>query len=234
MQEEELSLLRTKDLKTLLLQLGVHAKEISKRVDKKELIALALSQMHEKQSDNERIIRNERLRYAAIAVVLLLICLLMWSTIMNVLTSLAHTLFGEYFLFSEKFRLIKKAYKYSLFAACLALIFSCGIDIYIPLLNMSTLLSWCVGHESILRSYMLPSFQFPLSLKTITGRGSGDTGLNIGPMVTMMGLRFFKARLDDYAAKRILMVSNDRRAQRVKEKTAETFYENLGPDSKQE
>ena len=203
LSEEELLKLRARDLKSILYTLGFARDEVSRHIDKKELVGMILSSLHAQQATQAADLSRQFIFKTSLFAILVIMVVFFHKHLLAALTFAMRYLWGEHWMFAEKFRLIRKCFRSRLPLACLCLLLSCLIDAVIPLINLSTLLSWFISSDSALRSFLFPSPYIPLSPSTVLGRGS-STGINIGPMLTLWVLKSMKSKLENVAAEGLL------------------------------
>lgn len=209
---EDLQVLRARDIKKILLSMGVDTTIVGRTIDKAELISLAMEAFNKVQT-----VKATHDWYMQVAMVLLclaLVTLIMVfrASIVNALIESCKYVWGELFLISTKMNLIQKSMKYGLLLATVALAIAIMIDIITPLINISTLLSWCVSSNSAIRRYFPPLLNIPLSANAIIGSGP-KTGINIGPMVSLWILRLIKRKCEEFGASCLIKARNVRRKQ---------------------
>ena len=200
-------MLRSKDLKKILFDLGFGRDEVRRLIDKNDLIDLILATFQSRQISRAAEANWHILLKTSFIGLIVILAVVFHRQLLTALVAASHYVWGEHWMFQEKFRLIRKSAKHQLFLASFSLLLSCLIDGIIPLINLSTLLSWFVPSDSIIRKYLFPSPYIPLSPSSVLGVGS-TVGLNIGPMLMLWVFKILKTRLENYAAESLLNRGN--------------------------
>ena len=201
--ETELRLLRAKDLRKILFDLGFSQNEVRRHIDKNELIGLILAAFQSRKDSRSAELNHLFLLRTSFIAFLVVLAVVFHKQLLHALVAAIRYIWGEHWMFQEKFRLIRKSVKYRLFLAGSCLVLSCFIDCIIPLINLSTLLSWFVPSDSLIRNYLFPSPYIPLSPSSALGTGS-TMGLNVGPMLMLWILKILKNKLENSAAEQLL------------------------------
>jgi hypothetical protein len=230
LNDNELRLLRTKDIKKILLELGIDRNEINKHLDKDELIALVQETIQKQVSQRDEDLKFHYYTKIAIYSLIIILITLFYKHILAIILSTGQSLWGDYWIFTEKFKLVRQCIKYRILLALLAISTSCIIDVAIPLIHISTLLSWVIPSSSFLRQYLFPTPHFPISPHSILGRGP-TTGLNIGPMVFLWVLKYSKDKLENFAAGKIVETRSSRKSNRNRGTTKDETSTSESADS---
>ena len=158
--------MRTRPLQRLLLKLGMEQVEISKLINKAELIATALKLIDGEQKERNS---SERLKIAYYVSIGLGICLLLYI-IKDLLIAIAFStrqfISEEIYRARIKLRMFRMAIKHRRLAAILALALSLICDFLVNSIHVSILASWVLPRSSFLRGYMISTFSLPM-VKTI-------------------------------------------------------------------
>lgn len=192
LSEKDLAQMRVRDLKTLLRALGASSAQISVRLDKNDLVDLALdlSQDAEIQKNFEASMSIGK--YLAIMICVVTICYYYLPR------SLVENMFYKQRI---KIKLLASLSKRFLFLGSLMMCLSIFLECVIPLIQLSTLLSWVIPRSSHFHSYLIPSIPFSVNPTSILGQQNmSDFSLNIGPMITLWILQVVVNRLDEYSS----------------------------------
>jgi hypothetical protein len=182
--------MRVRDLKLHLLKLGASESEVARRLDKLELVELALFYI---EKDESREVYNFFFSLFGVVIVIYVI----WELIKYFHVS---QLILAYFRPAlHKLPSLRYSLKKKLPLAILFLLLSILFDIYEIYVQISILLSWILPSQNVLSQFLAPTLSFPVSLPGRDG-SAFNTGLNIGPMITIWISNFIKSRLESRAA----------------------------------
>lgn len=225
---DEFLSMRFRDLKRYLLLLGVSEKEISKRLDKQELVDLALLYSKNKlKTSTKRILKETKQTFinTIISNILPESFLPYISIITTSISILLILLFIYYFYnaFEELFQsffqwlltwfqyplmklpVLKYAYKKKLFIPGILLILSILLDLYIVHIQVSVIIRWFISSNSI---FLAQTLSFPLQMPMSDSIGF-MSGIDIGPMITTWLLKKVKEWFESKSAELIMKYKNE-------------------------
>ena len=194
----EISDMRVRDIKRRLSRLhGYGADELSRMLDKRELINALSYEEHKTQqqhAEKTRRIRFKRSIIVALLCVLVVICKPLLIQVYDVI----HV---NLVVYTDKKRYeFSKCREYSSIKASLGVIAMMTVDLCKLWLSTSVLLSWVLSSNSLYRQYLFPIPNIPIKpaqmLAVASGKAGnaagplGNYGINIGPMVRHTNIIF--------------------------------------------
>jgi hypothetical protein len=207
---ENLYAMRGKNLKRLLLKLGAEHSVTSKLLDKKELIALAISLITEEEATKSNAYKVKVAYYVTIFLGLVLFIFVIKDFLIAFVEGVTSFFAAELFLFKTKCRTMKMAVKHGkiigkgisvficefmlvLMSSCLlgldkgllGLLLSLACDLLVNAIQLSIVGSWVIPRSSFLRRYLISTFSLPMSPQQMLGFGSSSFALDVGPMITL-------------------------------------------------
>jgi hypothetical protein len=102
----------------------------------------------------------------------------------------------------------------------LAIFFSLAIEMLIVWINVSVVMSWVLPRHSEFRQWLFFGISLPVNASMVKGmitgnqkrnNGGSEEGswsIDLGSFITLMTFRWICSRLDDFAAKRLMMFRN--------------------------
>jgi hypothetical protein len=221
--------MRYRDLKRHLLLLGATEYEIYQRLDKKELVDLAMEYQEQyinsgggsgngmsNSETNNGISSFFSFNFYQIEnifqwiFVIILFCLIFcilyyWNTISSYLSIFITNWFSSYFYhIQQKFPALKYSFKKSLYVSILFLLISIILDLYIAQIQISVILRWFISSNSI---FLAKTISFPLRTSMLNSMSMGNyfNGLDVGPMITIWLCQKIKQFFENKSAEIILL-----------------------------
>lgn len=237
--------MRSRDLRKHLLKLGYDRDELSKVLDRKELKVIAEEfYSQKKQYDDDAAYRARGVQFSVGCIVVASI-FIFWEPISSLLSGLKSWFDGFIYQIKERLRLISMSIvnRFPLAAVCLML--AVVLDISVPLIQLSILASWIIPAASPFRRFLIPMPNFPITINHFVGKKDGrstkasssigdigDMGVNVAPMVLMWISSYFKHRLEDFGASRLISVVEAKQKRRDNREAVRTFRSKLDSQSK--
>jgi hypothetical protein len=200
---EDYLLMRFRDLKRQLLLLGASEDEIQRRLDKQELVDLAIFYQEIQQIKPE----NEGSDYDLFQIIqwiggiILFVILFYALSNFDVILLTLQQWGQEYFYhIQQKFPALRYAYRKFLIFPIIFLLISILLDLYIAQIQISVILRWFITSDSI---FLAKTIYFPLQAPMMSSIGL-SSGLNIGPMITTWLCQKIKQWLEIKSAEVIL------------------------------
>jgi len=159
---ESVSAMRVRDLRKLLLKLGMNQVVMSKLIDKTDLIAAAIKLLGEQENERELSERLFIAYYVSVGLGVLLVMYLCKDLLLAVISSLRQFMLEETYRAWLKLRTLRMAIKYRRFAAILALVMSLVCDILVGMINLSIIGSWVLPRSNFLRRYLISTLSLPM------------------------------------------------------------------------
>ena len=224
--------MRSRELRKLLIKLGYGRKELKQIIDKAELRRLAKELLAEEAADEAAALARSRAWRVAAAVGALGALYLLKEPALVLLYGLQDWFRGQSYQTTLRIKLVRKSIEQRYLLATLALVLATVIDVVMPTLNVSIILSWFIPHGSVFRRFLIPMPNFSITLNTVLGmrQGSasrsgghsrsvgvgsggsgggwshsiGDYGLNVAPMIIMTLCSWAKQHLENYGASSLM------------------------------
>lgn len=208
---EELANMRVRDLRKILFKMGVSQAEVSKLIDKNDLVAMTTQYLkNNKIETQEQIVFSSYLWFLAGVT---FACLLIFN----------RSLFSSYFNvivqnIKVNFKLLKILWKHRLLLSILQVIVIFLLDYTIPYMQLTILLSWVLPHDNILRRFFIPSIPIKINPQTFMSNKfdvSSGYGLDLGPTFTLFALNWIRNTLQKYVSSSLQESIQRRRAERI-------------------
>jgi hypothetical protein len=205
--------MRFRDLKRQLLLLGASEEEIQRRIDKQELVDLAVFYQGNQQSLNEES-EDSSLMFQTIqwigGLIFSLVLFYVLDHFNEIFSPIVLTLqrWGQEYFFHirQKFPALKYAYRKLLFLPIIFLLVSILLDLYIAQIQFSVIIRWFISSDSI---FLAKTISFPLQTPMMSSVGLSH-GLDIGPMITTWVCQKIKQWLEIKSAEVILQRRQER------------------------
>ncbi|KAJ1411117.1 hypothetical protein B484DRAFT_455691 [Ochromonadaceae sp. CCMP2298] len=236
-----ISQMRARELRNMLVQkLGVDSSLIDGILDREELKEMASTILSLRLQEQYNAQFQQHALIATAVVGALTILYFLRHIILYFIVAIGNVLYTTYleinYKNTYKVKLISFSVKKRKPVGVVALLLSLVLEFLVMLLQLSTLLSWVVPRNHILRQFLPPSLSLPVSIDTVMGKGgtgskskspsgpSGPSGmaesissfsLDVGPMVTIMALKFIINKLDEYSASVVLDYLSDKESRRA-------------------
>jgi hypothetical protein len=200
--------MRTRDLRRWLLKMGAEESDVSKILDKKELITLALNILKTQEFEKSYHDNLNKIYYGTIIMGVVIFIYLAKDLLISISSSLISFLMQEFFLVQIKFKILKKAIKHARIFAILTLLISILCDLTINCIQYSIILSWVIPRDNFLRFYLVKTFSIPMSPSNLLGFGSSMYSVDIGPMVTIWALKFLGKKFENIVGEQLIDVAD--------------------------
>ena len=189
--------MRTRQLRSFLVKLGADRLEIDKLMLREELEGLAHQLV---QDENQEKVNNYQIRvayYVTIFLGVLVLAYVLKNLFFGILEGILQFFSGELYQIRLKLKTMKMAVKNFRVVAIMGLLLSVLCDGLVNWIQISILASWVLPRHSFLRNYLIQTFSLPMSPAQLLGAGSSAFALDMGPMLTLWGLRWLSKQFEE-------------------------------------
>ncbi len=206
--------MRTRQLRSFLVKLGADRLEIDKLMLREELEGLA----HQLVLDeNQEKVNNYQIRVAYYVTILLGILVFVFAVknlLFGFLQGIIQFFSGEIYQIRLKLKTMRMAVKNFRVVAIMGLLLSVLCDGLVNWIQMSILASWILPRHSFLRNYMIQTFSLPMSPAQLLGTGSSAFALDMGPMLTLWGLRWLSKQFEEVVGGNLIDIADKKWSKR--------------------
>jgi len=200
----DVSKLRAKDLRNLLLQkLNVDRARIEKILDRQELKELAEMLLSKRRDDLcFRTICITSI-FGVCIIIVASIALRNYTTIKDIVAGLFYTIFPNNYIWQRKLKLLTvfSARKKRRIVGAISVLVSMILEVVLLWVQISALLSWIIPVGSTLRTFLFFGFSFQVGNAMLTNVSQApDFNIDLGPVITLMVLRWVVSTLDNFSA----------------------------------
>ena len=193
--------MRTRQLRSFLTKLGADRLEVDKLMLREELVNLAYQLI---QDENQEKSNNYKIRVAYYVTIFLGVLVfafavkdLFFGLGFGLLQGIAQFFSSELYQIRLKLKTMRMAVRNARVMAIMGLLLSVLCDGLVNGIQMSILASWVLPRHSFLRGYLINTFSLPMSPAQLLGMGSSTFALDMGPMLTLWGLRWLSKQFEE-------------------------------------
>jgi len=220
----QISKLRVREIKRQLSRNhGYSADELSRMLDKKELIEALAFEEHKLDMKEKDELRRKNIQKAVLVAIVCVLVVMCWPLINHAFdVALVNIV-----VYTDKKKYeMSQCWSFKSLTACFGIICMATLDFFQVWLSCSVLLSWVISRNK----YFFPTPSIPISPSLFMhgapgGRGTSPLdriGINVGPMMITWLLRWLRNRTELFVGKSLLKAQKKQRKAERKKKETET------------
>jgi len=209
----EISSLRVREIKRLLaIDHGYSASEISKMIDKRELINTLAFEEHKIYLKFQQKRKRERYQIGIIVSLIAVVVVMCWPLFRNLWVTFCVNI--EVYVDRKKYE-ISRCLQFRSIKGCIGMFVLIILDLLNFWLLLSVTSSWIIPSNSSYRRFFFPTPYVPIQpLSLLSAMNQNKTqsslqnyGVNVGPMFITFMLRFLRSRVESWIG-RVLSYSH--------------------------
>lgn len=238
--------MRSRELRKNLLKWGYDKRELDMILDRSELRSLAENFYREKQKYDDHTVYNAKGVQFSIVCIVIAGIFFFSEPLLSLLSGLKSGVDGFIYQIRERFRLISMAVFNRLPLAASTLVLATVIEMILPIIQASIMLSWVIPGGSPFRRYLFPMPNFAITVNDLLGHKEqprrtqenkssipdfGGMGLNIAPMVIVWVCNYLKNKLENFGASRLIDIVNSKQRRRDERDALRKFRSSLNSET---
>ena len=189
--------MRTRQLRSFLVKLGADRQETEKLMLREELESLAYQLVLDGDREKFNSYKIRIAYYVTIFIGVLVFSFAVKDLFFGLIQGVLQFFAGELYQVRLKLKTMRMAVKNFRVVAIISLLLSVLCDTLVNWIQISILASWILPRNNFLRRYLIQTFSLPMSPAQLLGVGSSAFALDMGPMITLWGLRWLSKQFEE-------------------------------------